>query len=85
MSRQHHFIKILPEWYKAVERGEKTFEVRFNDRNYQTYDYLHMQEWVNGVYTGREIIAEVIYILNDPKFCKKGFVIMSIDVIDIHN
>lgn len=79
-NRQHHYIKILPEFYKAIKSGEKTFEVRFNDRNYQVYDILHLQEWVNGGYTGREIEAEVTYLLNDKNYCKKNFVIMSIQV-----
>ena len=58
MSRQHHYLKILPEYYRAIENGDKTFEVRYNDRNYQKYDILHLQEWINGVYTKREIEAE---------------------------
>lgn len=80
MSRQHHYIKILPQYYKAVKRGDKTFEVRKNDRNYQTHDVLHLQEWLNGEYTGRVIVAEVTYLLNDANFCKEGYVIMSIRV-----
>lgn len=85
MNRQHHYIKILPEYYKAVESREKTFEVRFNDRNYQVYDILHLQEWLNGDYTGREITAEVTYILDNPDYCKEGYVIMSIKVERINN
>lgn len=78
MSRQHHYLKILPKYYMAVERGEKTFEVRYNDRNFKKYDILHLQEWLNGEYTGREINAEVTYVLDDPAYCKEGYVIMSI-------
>ena len=85
MSKQHHYIKILPEYYRAVEQKKKTFEVRFNDRNYQVYDILHLQEWLNGGYTGREIQAEVTYLLNDSNYCKEGFVIMSIEVMTISN
>ena len=85
MSRQHHYIKVLPEYYRAIERGEKTFEVRFNDRNYQVCDILHLQEWLNGGYTGREIIAEVTYLLDDINYCKDGFVIMSIRIISVHD
>ena len=81
MSKQHHYIKILPEYYRAIERGDKTFEVRFNDRNYQKYDVLHLQEWMNGDYTGREITADVTYILDSPDFCKEGFVIMAIKMV----
>ena len=43
MERKHHYIKILPEYFKAIESGEKTFEVRFNDRNYQVHDILHLR------------------------------------------
>ena len=85
MSRQHHDIKILPEYYRAIERGEKKFEVRKNDRDYHKYDILHLQEWLGGEYTGREIIAEVTYLLDDTTFCKDGYVIMSIDIMSISN
>lgn len=84
MSRQHHYLKIVPEYYRAIERGEKTFEVRFNDRNYQKYDILHLKEW-SGEYTGREITAAVTYILEDTRYCKDGYVVMSIVVITINN
>ena len=85
MSRQHHYLKILPEYYRAIENGDKTFEVRYNDRNYQQYDILHLQEWVNGVYTKREIDAEVVYLLDNPDYCKEGFVIMGIKVHNVRN
>lgn len=85
MSRQHHYIKILPEYYRVVEQKKKTFEVRYNDRDYKVYDVLHLQEWLNGGYTGREITANVTYILNDSNYCKDGYVIMSIEVVCINN
>ena len=74
MNRQHHYIKILPEYYNAIDSGEKSFEVRYNDRNYQVHDIL----WYNGNYTGREMAVEVTYLLDAPDYCKEGYVIMSI-------
>ena len=85
MSRQHHYVKILPKYYRAVERKEKTFEIRFNDRDYKVYDILHLQEYCGNDYTGREIIAEIIYILDDENFCKEGYVAMSIKILSINN
>lgn len=85
MSRQHHYLKIIPEYYRAIEKGEKSFEVRFNDRNFQKYDILHLKEWCGGEYTGRVIDCEVTYVLDNPDFCKEGFVVMSIRVIRISN
>lgn len=35
---KHHDIKILPDFADAVYKGEKTFEVRENDRGYQKGD-----------------------------------------------
>ena len=85
MSRQHHYLKIIPEYYRAIEKGEKSFEVRFNGRNFQRYDVLHLQEWCGGEYTGRVIECEVTYVLDNPDFCKEGFVVMAICVICINN
>jgi hypothetical protein len=85
MSIQHHYLKILPKYYRAVERGKKTFEVRFNDRDFKEYDMLHLQEWCGGEYTGREIIAQVSYLLDDPAFCKEGYVIMGMKDIKVFN
>ena len=85
MSRQHHYLKIKPEYFRAIESGKKTFEVRFNDRNFQVYDILHLQEWVGDEYTGRHIEAEVTYLLDTPDFCKEGYVIMAIKVINVFN
>lgn len=85
MSREHHYLKILPEYYRAIERGQKNFEVRFNDRNFKVWDVLHLQECINGEYTGREILADVPYILDDPAYCKEGYVIMALANIEVFN
>ena len=78
MSRQHHYLKTVPPFYQAVESGRKPFEVRFNDRNYQVGDILHLQEFIPPeTYTGRETTKEATYILDDPKFCKEGFVVIG--------
>lgn len=79
MSKQCHYIKNLPEYYNAIDQGKKSFEVRFNDRNYQVHDILHLQEWTDVEYTGREMEVEVTYLLDDPNYCKDGYVIMAIN------
>lgn len=82
MDRQHHQIKILLEYFQAIESGEKTFEVRFNDRNYHVHDILHLREWQDDKYTGKEMAVEVTYLLDNPDYCKEGFVIMAIKKTD---
>lgn len=37
-----HHLKCMPEYWDAVERGEKTFEARYNDRNFHSGDTLRL-------------------------------------------
>jgi len=84
MSKQHHSLKTVNPFFMDIEKGEKRFEVRLNDRNYQCGDILHLQEFVPPeTYTGRRIDADVIYLLNDERYCKEGYVVMGIRVFAI--
>lgn len=83
MSRNHHYIKINPRYFIPIEHGEKTFEVRYNDRSYKVNDILHLREYADGEYTGRQIDAEVTYLLDDNNFCKEGYVVMSLNVFNV--
>lgn len=40
-----HRLKIWPKYFYRVQAGTKTFEVRKNDRDYQTSDVVILQEW----------------------------------------
>jgi hypothetical protein len=40
-----HFLKTHPPYFARVQAGEKNFEVRKNDRDFQTGDILVLQEW----------------------------------------
>ena len=53
--KKTHDIKCETEYYQARERGEKTFEVRVNDRNYEVGDKVILHEVVKGIATGRQI------------------------------
>ena len=41
-----HDVKILPEYFKPLDEEVKTAEFRYNDRDYQVGDVLHLREWV---------------------------------------
>ena len=60
-----HALKTWPEFYEAIDSGEKTFEVRRFDRPFKVGDTLLLQEWepTNQVYTGRELRRTITYIL----------------------
>jgi len=37
-----HTVKVLPIWYERLDSGSKTCEIRKNDRDYQTGDWLEL-------------------------------------------
>ena len=89
-----HELKILTEYFFAVEDGTKTFELRKDDRNFQVGDTLILKEWNMGEtdstgsekiviheqgYTGREIKKEISYILKGGQYgLRKGYVILAL-------
>ena len=85
MLTAHHDLKISPKDYRDIESNGKRFEVRFNDRDFKVGDILNLCEWAGGEYTGRKIICEVRYILDNPDYCKEGYVIIQIEIILINN
>lgn len=74
-----HDLKISCDYFDDVRRGYKTFEVRYNDRKFKVGDVLLLRE-VNkkGIYTKRELLCEVSYLLDDEKYCKDGYVVLGI-------
>jgi ParB family chromosome partitioning protein len=74
-----HPIKLLADFFDAVASGEKSFELRYDDRGYRCGDTLILQEYAHGRYTGREITRVVTYLLCGPIFgLEKGWVAMAI-------
>lgn len=85
MSKTHHDLKISPKYYRDIESNGKTFEVRLNDRDFKVGDILNLREYAGGEYTGRKIVCEVKYILDNPDYCKEGYIIMQLSNIRIYN
>ena len=75
-----HELKILPEYFEEVCLGNKTFEIRKNDRNFHAGDWLLLKEWNPETgYTGYEILRYVSYILYDWQAgLKDGYCIMAL-------
>lgn len=64
----HHHLKIWPRFFDVVQKGEKSFEVRKNDRAFAVGDTLVLEEWDPAAlptpkYTGRSTEKVVIYML----------------------
>lgn len=43
-----HYLKTWPEFYDAILKGEKPFEIRRNDRDFRVGDFLVLQEFDSG-------------------------------------
>lgn len=63
---KNHELKCWPEFWKYMLTGEKSFEVRKNDRNFQVWDRLILKEWnpESEQYTGNIIVREISYVLH---------------------
>lgn len=72
-----HDLKILPEYFVEVVRGNKTFEVRKDDRPFNVGDKLILHEVNCGRYTDRNIKVIITYILRNPDYCKEGYCILG--------
>ena len=76
-----HYLKIKPEYYKDIECGLKTFELRKNDRDFQVGDILMLIKLDSeGNETDQVIKKKVNYILKDcPQYgLKEGYAILGI-------
>lgn len=73
-----HYLKTYTEYFDAVESGDKTFEVRHDDRGFKVGDILVLQDWDGCECTGRELTKKITYVLNDSQFCKYGYVVLGI-------
>lgn len=77
-----HELKIDKKYYDDVVNFKKTFEIRYNDRDYKVDDVLKLQEYSNGEYTGRYVYVVVTYLLDDETYLQKGYVCMSICLVN---
>lgn len=79
-----HFLKTLPEYWDAVERGEKTFEVRRDDRGFQRGDtvvLVRLDRYANGALleSHARLRFTIGWILTGGQFgIEPGYVVLSL-------
>jgi hypothetical protein len=77
-----HELKCWPEFFSAVARKTKPFEVRKADRVYAVGDALVLREWdpATGLYTSQETARRVIYVLPGGQFgIESGYVVLGLE------
>lgn len=58
---RYHRLKTWPPFFQWVLDGEKTFDLRKNDRDFKEGDYLVLEEYLPDIeqYTGRVLVRKV--------------------------
>ena len=77
-----HHIKLGATFFEEVASGEKTFELRKNDRGYKKGDILEMMEFKDGKNTGRTVRVLVTYILEEFAGLEDGYCIMATSLLN---
>lgn len=74
-----HELKTWPEYFYDVYAGDKTFEVRQNDRDFSVGDTLILREYDprTDKYSGRSIRCIVSYVLKNYPALQSGYVVMG--------
>lgn len=92
MEREHE-LKVWPNYFDALRRGDKLFEVRRNDRDFQRGHLLWLREfnpdqsqapqtWGDPRYTGADLRFRISYVLHGGQFgIEPGFAVLGLALI----
>lgn len=83
LQAREHELKLAAMYFKDVATGEKSFELRKNDRGFKTGDALRLNEYADGKETGRHIEADIVYMLEDYNGLQEGYCILGIKVTKV--
>lgn len=78
--RPRHELKCWPEYFAPIRLGKKTFELRIDDRDFQTGDVLILREWnpATGEYTGEAVCYHITYVLRNVLGLARGYCILAL-------
>jgi hypothetical protein len=76
-----HKLKTWPQFFDAIKKRRKNFEIRFNDRGFEVGDVLELVEFADW-YTGRKLKRTIKYVFYPPNGAidfglKDGYVILG--------
>jgi hypothetical protein len=75
-----HELKTVQPYFDAVFYGEKTFELRRDDRGFAVGDVLVLREWdaAAGAYGPRTFRRRVTYVLRDYPGVTPGYAVLGL-------
>lgn len=68
MSKKVIYLKTQIEFFEAVEKGVKTFELRKNDRDFKVNDICILEKYDGDECLDEQIAIEISYIFCDGKY-----------------
>lgn len=74
----NHYVKINRNYFDRIYDGVKTFEVRFNDRDYQVGDFLKFTIINIDGSSGSTVLSYKIVYVHSGLGMQDGFVILGI-------
>lgn len=74
----HHIVKCVDPYFEAVRAGDKTFEIRFGDRDYTEGDTIELQQYhaPTNSYSGDTVTYRIGYVTDYAQ--QHGYVVFSL-------
>jgi len=88
-----HELKILDKYFNEIMLGNKTAELRFNDRDYEVGDLIYFNELViDGKLVpnnadkieGYYMMLYITHIISDTSFLQPGYIMISFKVMHLY-
>jgi hypothetical protein len=75
-----HNVKVNIKYFDAIVSGKKTFEIRFDDRNYQEGDFIVLHKTLSNGFVNGETVQKRIGFITDfeQKQCYIVFSLLDI-------
>lgn len=83
MSATVHQVKSWSHFYDAIARGDKTHDLRKDDRGYKVGDILMLRRYdiQKGDYTGEECCVLITYITSTQFPCAYSSAVLDRDYV----
>jgi hypothetical protein len=77
-----HYLKTVQPYFDEIKQGNKRFEFRKNDRDFQVGDEVYLQEYdkETDTFSGKEVRGTITYVLKDWEGLDHDFCVFSFRV-----
>ena len=78
-----HYLKTIQPYFDESKKGNKKFEFRKNDRDFQVGDEVFLREYdpETNIYSGNVMKANITYVLKDFGGMDSGYCVLSLEFV----